>query len=76
MRLKNIKTRSNKETPLMRRLSMKKEQRGCSLNRMLCCCFLSEEACYLTVKDKDHAKRSDDLVRIVYCLTLSGYDFR
>ena len=26
MRLKNIKTRSNKETPLMRRLSMKKEQ--------------------------------------------------
>ena len=37
MRLKNIKTRSNKETPLMRRLSMKKEQRGSSLNRMLCC---------------------------------------
>ena len=37
MRLKNIKTRSNKETPLMRRLSIKKEQRGCSLNRMLCC---------------------------------------
>ena len=27
MRLKNIKTRSNKETPLMRRLSMKMEQR-------------------------------------------------
>ncbi len=26
MRLKNIKTRSNKKTPLMRRLSIKKEQ--------------------------------------------------
>lgn len=36
----------------------------------------SEEACDLAVEDKYHAKRSDDLVRIVYCLTLSGYDFR
>lgn len=76
MRLKNIKTRSNKKTPLMRRLSMKKEQLSLLLKFCYVACFLSEEACYLTVKDKDHAKRSDDLVRIVYCLTLSGYDFR
>lgn len=66
MHLKNIKTRSNKKTPLMRRLSVKKEQLSLLLKSYVMLPVILEEACDLAVKDKYHAKRSDDLVRIVY----------